>query len=160
MTRAMMSAPPPTANGMTNSTSLVGFQSCAEARPLDAANAKAAAAQTKSRRRMLMVILPDRVCLFICCFANYAAALRSPSMAGRSPFASLQRYLGARRGQDIEQIGFVADIGDAAGERHARDIHEEKQARAGAGLGAAGDRGIAPVGGDHHTARARRAAVR
>ena len=30
ITRAIRSAPPPTANGITNSTSLVGFQPCAD----------------------------------------------------------------------------------------------------------------------------------
>jgi hypothetical protein len=52
MIRAIRSAPPPTAKGMTNSTSRVGFQSaCAKASPTVAARATAAVPARSSRRK-------------------------------------------------------------------------------------------------------------
>src|SRR5574341_43815 len=52
MTRAIRSAPPPTANGTTNSTSLVGFHPCASA-----AHGMSASARTFARNRIGFLLL-------------------------------------------------------------------------------------------------------
>src|SRR5262245_13115740 len=52
ITRASRSAPPPTANGTTNSTSLVGFHACASA-----AQGTTASSRTFAKNRMWVLLL-------------------------------------------------------------------------------------------------------
>src|SRR5262245_20104689 len=52
ITRAIRSAPPPTANGTTNSTSLVGFHACASA-----AQGTTASSRTFAKNRMWVLLL-------------------------------------------------------------------------------------------------------
>ena len=52
ITRAIRSAPPPTANGITNSTSLVGFHPCADA--ADVSTAGNSASNIKRNRKRIV----------------------------------------------------------------------------------------------------------
>src|SRR5262245_34972298 len=87
ITRAIRSAPPPTANGTTNSTSLVGFQPCASA-----AAGSAASTNSLARKRIEFSSSGERRC----CRAHYT---RAHGHAGRGRLAGRPaRHESHRRG--------------------------------------------------------------
>src|SRR5688572_14408635 len=118
ITRAIRSAPPPTANGITNSTSRLGFQSvCAMHCEEDAARA---AAQSRARRDKR---IPSSHSVVF--FEDHRPG--GGGVNGRSRESGYGTALWMP-GDDIEQVGFVAHPGDARDRAHALDLHDPHDA--------------------------------